>query len=154
MMRNLTAACALLAALVVGGCESGSEPSGPAGRYTLYHAAGAPPPATFGPSDLNYGSYRKLLGSRLILNESGAASITLEIRHEATSGGTVTMEHDTIPGQWRAEGSRLHLTFAQGEGYFASAALVSPREVAVSLHQYRAASTGFYTITYPLLYRR
>ena len=137
-----------LLALSAAGCDdSPSEPDGVQGRYSVYSVNGHRPPAfvRVGPA-----GEVQLEDAELRLFDDGVVAIELETR----SGSETT--YTTYTGMYRATGDRLtleHLT--DGDRIVtADGVVISPAEVAVTLHIRGPSFSGFTLYHVALILRR
>jgi hypothetical protein len=143
-LRRLGAFAALLA-LAAGGCDTPSGPQGVAGRYSVYSANGHRPPAYVRMSPAG----EELLGGELLLTSDGIVAIELETR----ASGKVS--HVTYTGVYQATGDLLTFEYlTDGDrGITADGVVISPSEVAVTLHVPGPPSSGA-VYHAPLILRR
>lgn len=133
-LRRLLGAFAALLALTASGCDSPSEPQGVAGRYSVYSVNGHRPPAFVRMSP----GGEELLSGELLLADDGIVAIELETR----ASGQVS--HVTYTGVYQANGDLLtfeHLTDGDRD-ITANGVVISPSEVAVTLHVPGPPSSG------------
>lgn len=128
-------------------CDTPSLPDGVAGRYRVHSVNGYRPPAFVRMSPTGE---VQLVDAELHLGDDGIVAIELETR----SGTQVA--HHTYTGVYTASGDRLtleHLT--DGDRLIeANGVVVSPAEVAVTLHIRGPSYVGFMMYHVALILRR
>lgn len=152
-MRRMLALVPLLAATLAA-CDGTSEPSGVDGRYSVYSVNGHRPPLAVrgDPS----GAVVQVVDARLELDAPNA-TVELETRMMAngTAGETTTT---TYTGTYSAAGDVLAFgalsTGENGVRIGAQGVVISPREVAVTLHIPGPSYQGFSTYPVALILRR
>jgi len=136
-----------LLALAAAACDSPSEPSGVDGRYSVYLVNGHRPPAFV---RMAPAGEVQLVDADVHLGDDGVVDIELETR----DGGETA--HVAYTGVYQASGDRLtfeHLT--DGDRVItAEGVVVSPREVAVTLHIRGPSYVGFIIYNVALILRR
>lgn len=148
--RLLFGALLPLLALSAAGCDdSPTVLDGVDGRYSVYSVNGHRPPAYVRMSPTGE---VVLVDADLHLSEDGVVSIELQTR--PGGGGEVT--RTTYSGAWQANGDLLtleHLT--DGNRLItANGVVISPREVAVTLHIIGPSYVGFMVYHVALILRR
>lgn len=134
-------------ALSAAACDSPSEPGGVEGRYSVYLVNGHRPPAFV---RMDPSGEVQLVDADVHLGGDGVVDIELETRD---GGETV---HVAYTGVYQASGDRLtfeHLT--DGDRIItANGVVISPGEVAVTLHIRGPSYVGFITYHVALILRR
>jgi hypothetical protein len=127
-------AFAALLALATVGCDNPSEPQGVAGRYSVYSVNGNRPPAFVRMSP----GGEELLGGELLLADDGIVAVELETR---VSGQVL---HVTYSGVYQVTGDLLTFEYlTDGDrDITANGVVISPSEVAVTLHVPGPPSSG------------
>ena len=154
MPRHLFRTAAALLVLVLGACDGTSEPQGVEGRYGVYSVNGQKPPAPVRGD--GSGGVLQVVDAQLALSAPNVASVELATRMRAADGTVGAITRTTYTGTYQRNGDVLTLSTLQGEGtqVSAQAVVISPREVAVTLHFAVASYTGYFTYPVALIVRR
>jgi hypothetical protein len=154
MPRHLFRGAAALLVLVLAACDGTSEPQGVEGHYGVYSVNGQKPPAPVRGD--GSGGVVQVVDARLTLSAPGTASVELATRMRAADGTVGATTRTTYTGTYQQNGDVLTLGNLQAEGtqVRAEGVVISPREVAVTLHIAVPAYTGYYTYPVALIVRR
>lgn len=154
MPRNAFRAAAALVLAALAACENTSEPSGVEGSYSVYSVNGQRPPADVR-ADLG-GARLQVVDAELSLDAPNQASVELGTRATGGSGGTSAVTPTTYTGTYQVAGDVITFGMLESGGtrVYAEGVVISPREVAVTLHFAAPAYTGFNTYPVALILRR
>lgn len=154
MPRHLFRTAAALLVLVLAACDGTSGPQGVEGRYGVYSVNGQKPPAPVRGD--GSGGVLQVVDAQLTLSAPGTASVELATRMRAADGTVGATTRTTYTGTYQQNGDVLALSNLRAEGTQASAqaVVISPREVAITLHIPAPAYTGYFTYPVALIVRR
>lgn len=143
-----------LLALALPACDSTSGPGGVEGSYRVHSVNGRPPPMPV--RGTSSGGVVQVVDARLQLAAPDQLTVELETRVVEADGTTGAPTRTTYAGTYQANGDVLAIgpltggdARAQAEGV-----VISPREVAVTLHIPAASFQGFYVYPVALILRR
>ncbi len=150
LIRALLPLLALAAA-----CEGTSEPGGVEGRYTVQAVNGKRPPVAV--RGTAAGGTLQVVDARLDLDPPNAV-VELKTRLVAGNGTAGAPATTTYSGAWRASGDIITFELLDasdgGPRVRAEGVVVSPREVAVTLHFAVSSSEGYFTYPVSLILGR
>lgn len=154
MPRHLFRGTAAIVVLLLSACDGTSEPQGVEGRYSVYSVNGQKPPAPVR-GDAS-GTQVQVVDAQLTLSAPSTASVELATRVREANGTVGATTRTTYTGTYQLNGDVLALSNLQGEGtqVGAQGVVISPREVAVTLHIAAPAYTGYFTYPVALIVRR
>lgn len=154
MPRHLLRTAPALLVLVLSACDGASGPQGVEGRYGVYSVNGHKPPVAVrgDPS----GAQVQVVDAQLTLSAPGTASVELATRVRGADGTVGATTRTTFTGTYQHSGDRLALSSLRAEGtqVGAEGVVISPREVAVTLHVAAPSYVGYYTYPVALILRR
>ncbi|HEU0298336.1 MAG TPA: hypothetical protein VFR37_02755, partial [Longimicrobium sp.] len=134
MPRHLLRGAAALLVMALSACDGASEPQGVEGRYGVYSVNGHKPPVPVrgDPS----GAQVQVVDAQLTLSAPNAASVLVATRVRGADGTVGATTRTTYTGTYQQNADRLVLSNLQAEGTHVGAegVVISPREVAVTLH--------------------
>jgi hypothetical protein len=148
----LRLACVLLLGLFSACGDDPAEPRGVAGRYSVYTINGTrPPTGVF----TGVGGTLEVVDASVRLDDGGAASVELTTRR-VNAGVAGAEERTTYTGTFQVQGDVLRLSEMRfnGGAALAEGVVISPREVAVTLHLGVANYTGVWQYPVTIIARR